>query len=415
MRTALLPVLALIALLGTARADSLPDPAALHLSDLDTLIIQRNRALISARRATAAAEAGLTQAGARPNPSVSLNRSRFTTRRPEGIGNIQDTVLRIDQPFERGGKRELRLAVAEALVAASKADEADSLRQQQWAARQAYFDLKAGEERARLSRESAQLARDLLNKAELRLKAGDLSPAEVARIRTDSLRAASEATLAGVELQRLRRELATLLALEAEAGRLASADPWPALTPLPAVNPDPAQRPDIAAARQRLAAAEQAIALARAQQVRDVTVGAQFERDQTIGNSNLFGVGLSIPLFTGYDYQGEISRAHVDRDSQQDELERLEAQALAEFTQARLETEQLGERARELRDQALPAARKAFQAVQLAFNHGAASALELIDARRSLHAVEIDTIQALADAAKARAAWSAALNRRELP
>ena len=66
-------------------------------------------------------------------------------------------------------------------------------------------------------------------------------------------------------------------------------------------------------------------------------------------------------------------------------------------------------------DEALPAARKAYAAIILAFSHGAASALDVIDARRSLFAVDIDTTNALADAAKARAAWAAARHRLELP
>ena len=117
----------------------------------------------------------------------------------------------------------------------------------------------------------------------------------------------------------------------------------------------------------------------------------------------------------GDDFRGEIRRAHVDRDAANDELERLRANAAAEFSQASFAAERLGERARGLREEALPAAQKAYAAVQLAFNQGAASVLDVIDARRSLYAIETDTASALADAAKARAAWAAAVNRPDLP
>ena len=162
-------------------------------------------------------------------------------------------------------------------------------------------------------------------------------------------------------------------------------------------------------------ATEKGIELARSQQVRDVSVGVQLERSPDNLGRVVYGVGVSFPLFTGYDYRGEIRRAHVDRDSAGDELERLRANADAELAQAAYEAERLSERARSLREEALPAARRANAAVQLAFTHGAASALDVIDARRSLLAIETDTTNALADAAKARAAWAAAANRPDLP
>ncbi|MBS1129136.1 MAG: Outer rane efflux protein [Proteobacteria bacterium] len=398
---------------GAAHADALP-LLALHLPEAEQMVEQRNRALISARRASAAGEAVVDMAGARPNPVVSLNTSGFNSRSSGSGGNL-DTTLRIDQPIERGNKRSLRLAVADSLLQANRSDESDSLRQQRLLARLAYFDLKAAEDKLRLANESAQLARQILAKADLRLRAGDLSAADVARIRTDTLKIESDAVQAQVDLRRSRLALAQLLAMEKEAARLATADPWPAFSRLAITTPEIEMRPDVIAARQRLEAAERSIQLAKAQQVRDVTLGAQVERAPDDRNRSVYGVGVSVPLFTGYDYRGEIRRAHVDRDSALDELERVRATAAAEFEQFTFEAERMSERARSLQDEALPAARKAHAAVVLAFNHGAASALDVIDARRSLFAIETDTTNALADAAKARAAWAAATNRPDLP
>ena len=399
--------------LGAVAAEG-PPPQAIHLKDIDHLLAERNRSLIAARRATAAGEAGIDIAAGRPNPVVSLNTSRLNSRRM-GAGGDLDTILRIDQPIERGGKRDLRLAVADSLLQANRSDESEMLRQQRLMTIQAYFDLKAAEDKNRFADESVLMARKVMAKAELRLKAGDLSPADAARIKTDTLKAESDAHQATVDLQRSRLLLAQLLAMESDAPRLATADPWPQLPPLPASQPDIEQRPDIVAARLRQEAAERAIGLAKSQQVRDVTVGAQLEHSPDVLNNPTLGFGISIPLFTGYDYRGEIRRAYVDRDSANDELARLRATAAAEFEQARFEAERLSERARQLHEEALPSARKASDGVQFAFNHGAASVLDVIDARRSLYAIETDTANALADAAKSRAAWAAALNRPDLP
>jgi len=416
MRTAFfLPCILLAACLaGPATAAEPATPVPLHLADVEQLLVAHNRALIASRRASASAEAGIAMAAGRPNPTLSLNTSGIHAQHPDSHTYL-DTILRIDQPIERGGKRALRLGVADALLEASRSDESDSLRQQRMLARQAYFDLKAAEDRARLGRESARLAHQVLSKAEWRLKAGDLAPTDVARIRADTLRADSDASQAEADHQRARLALAQLLAMESDAARLATADPWPRLTALPALQPDLNARPDVIAALHRVAAADQAIDLARAQRVRDVTVGAQFERNNQDPGSNLIGVGVSVPLFTGYDFRGELRQAYVARESAQDELERVKAAAAADFNQSTFEAGRLSERARHLRDEALPAARKASAAVQFAFSQGAASTLDVIDARRSLYAVETDTVNALDDAAKARAAWAAAMNLQELP
>ncbi|MDA8129273.1 MAG: TolC family protein [Betaproteobacteria bacterium] len=407
-------ILLAVCLTGPAAAAEPANLGRLRLADVEQLLVEHNRTLTASRRAAMAAEASVTIASGRPNPTVSLNTSGINAKSPGDNGSL-DTALRIDQPLERGNKRELRLGVADALLQASRSDESDSLRQQRMLARQAYFDLKAAEDRARLSIESAHLAHELLSKTELRLKAGDLAPSDVERIRADTLRADSDASQAEIDRQRARLALAQLLAMEADAAQLATADSWPSLGPLPSTPPDLDKRPDVIAARQRLAAAGKAIDLAKSQQVRDVTVGAQFERNNQYPGSNLVGVGVSVPLFTGYDFRGEIRQAFIARDSAQDELERVKATAAADFSQSTFEAERLSERASRLRDEALPAARKANTAVQFAFSQGGASTLDVIDARRSLYAVEIDTVNALDDAAKARAAWAAATNLQELP
>jgi cobalt-zinc-cadmium efflux system outer membrane protein len=413
MHARLLFILALTLTVSSGAISAEPLPLrSLRLPDVEQMVIQRNRALISARRATEVGEALVDMASARPNPVVSVNTSGINNRKNDGK---LDTILRIDQPIERGNKRGLRLAVADSLLQANRSDESDGLRLQNLLARQAYYDLKAAEEKARLSAESAKLAGQILSKADLRLKAGDLSPADVARIRTDTLKAESDSTQAKVDLRRSQQTLAQLLALENEAARLATADPWPSLQPLTITTAEIEKRPDVVSARQRLEAAERSISLAKSQQVRDISIGAQVERTPDEITRNVYGVGVSVPLFTGYDYRGEIRRAYVDRDSARDELERVLATANAEFEQSTFEAERFNERARRLQDEALPSARKAHAAVALAFDHGAASALDVIDARRSLFAIETDTTNALADAAKARAAWAAAINRPDMP
>ena len=82
----------------------------LSLAEAESLLLRNNRELRAARRAVESAEAQQMIAGARPNATFSINSS--------GIGSSAkpDTVFRIDQPFERGNKRDLRLDAPRATI-----------------------------------------------------------------------------------------------------------------------------------------------------------------------------------------------------------------------------------------------------------------------------------------------------------
>src|SRR2546430_7631567 len=133
--------------------------------------MQHNRELQAARRAVESAQAQQLIAGARPNATFSINSTAI------GSGARPDTVFRIDQPFERGNKRELRLDAAAGLQRAAQNDSLDVLRQQLAALRGAYYDLKQAQEKVKVLGETAQLFAGTFSAAQTRLKAGDLAPA----------------------------------------------------------------------------------------------------------------------------------------------------------------------------------------------------------------------------------------------
>src|SRR5262249_8940981 len=125
----------------------------LTLTQVEELVARNNRELLAARRALESADAQTEIAGARPNATFSVNSTNIAGGTPQGQG--ADTVFRIDQPFERGDKRTLRLDAASGLRRAAQRDSLDVLRQQLAAARAAYFDLKQAQERAQVLDETA--------------------------------------------------------------------------------------------------------------------------------------------------------------------------------------------------------------------------------------------------------------------
>jgi cobalt-zinc-cadmium efflux system outer membrane protein len=389
----------------------------LSLAEAERLLGERSRELISARRAVESAGAMRDIAAARPNPTLSLNTTSISSNPGTGAGPLNqkrvDTVLRIDQPFERGGKRELRMDAAEGLERAARSDSLDVLRQQLAQLRGAYYDLKQSEEKVAILAETAELFGRTLAAAQSRLKAGDLAAAEVAKVQVDHERAQNDARASRADLARARIALAYLIGEDREPETLRASDPWPAKMALDpaavdrAIAQSAAARPDVVAASERVAAAEKLRDLAKSQQTRDITLGAQYERAPGTIPADSIGFGISLPLFTGYDFSGDIRRAEVDRYAALDALDRARAVAGNDIRRASSDLAAASERLERYDSTLLEAAQRTAQAVEFAFQRGATSVLEVLDARRTLRAVRLEALAARTDYAKALAAWRA--------
>jgi len=376
----------------------------LALADAESLLAEHNREVLAARRAVESADAQKLIAGARPNATFSINSTAIAS------GTRPDTVFRIDQPFERGGKRELRVDAAAGLERAAQSDSLDVLRQQLALVRGAYFDLKLAQERAEVLAQTAELFAGTLAAAQKRLQAGDLAAADVAKVQVDYERAQNDARAARAEITRAQIALAYLIGVDPD---LSASDAWPALERAAPAAFEPAieARPDVIAARQRLAAAEKLRELARAQRSRDVTIGAQYERYPGNVPTNSVGFGFAVPLFTGNDFSGDIRKAEVDRYAALDALERARAVALNDLRRAAGDLDAAAERLERFEGSLLGAATRSAEAAEFAFRRGAISVLEVLDARRTLRAVRLEALAARNDHAKALAAWRSALNR----
>lgn len=391
----------------------------LTLADAERLLAERGRELIAARRAVESAAAMRDVAAVRPNPTLSLNTSSISSSPGIGGGPLNqkrvDTVLRIDQPFERGGKRELRMDAAEGLERAARGDSLDVLRTQLTQLRAAYYELKQAEEKVEILGETAQLFARTLAAAQVRLKAGDLAAADVSKVQVDHERAQNDVRAAQADLSRARIALGYLIGEDRGAAALRAVDPWPAGERPGAADVEEAiaraveARPDVSAAKARVAAAEKLRDLARSQQTRDITLGAQYERFPGTVPADSIGFGISMPLFTGNDYSADIRRAEVDRYAALDALDRARTLAGNEIRRAASDLAAAAERRERYDASLLEAAQRTAQAVEFAFQRGATSVLEVLDARRTLRAVRLEALAARTEHAKALAAWRASL------
>ena len=426
---ALLTAAALAAPAASAAASvcaELPAHAAATLS-LDQAVARVPDCHPDVRAASAAlgaAGADVQVAGQRPNPQLTL-----------GAGSIGNTVgagtlwqktfdhsARLDQLIERGNKPALRRAAAEAARLAALADLAEARRRAASGVAHAHQDLWAAQGRLLQLQAAAALNAESLRQLDRRVKAGDAPALDATRFRLDDARLQADLRQAEADSQDLQRQLALLIGagplarqLQAQSVDLGSdlAARLPALLDNTQALEAAERRPDVLAALARLRAAEQLRDLVAAGRIRDVNVGLQLDHwptspANTSGTGNTISLSVSLPLFIHHANEGELARAEADVSTAQNAVRRSRDTAAAELARTAAQARNAADRRRLVVEQLEPAAEKVAAGAELAYQRGASSALEVLDARRSLRAVRIERVNADADLAKALADWQVA-------
>jgi cobalt-zinc-cadmium efflux system outer membrane protein len=411
----LLPCVALACGSVWAQAPANPAPPVTVTLQQALTAARDNADVRMATRALEASRADVLSADHAPLPVLSAKASSIDLQNGIGGGNVLtrkriDKGIGLDWTWERGDKRELRRRAADQAVRAAGADVDDTRSQQLVATQEAFWALLAAQQKlaeVRAIREAAQQSADV---AERRQRAGDLSAQEALRTRIEAERAASDEQAARLERQRAALLLTQLTRLGGPASDALQAEAdWPALTEptaLPEAVADALvdSRPEVRAAQARVDTAQAALEGAQALRKTDVTVGASF--DHYPGTSTrLLELRVQIPLQWGYAYQGEIGRAQAQLDQAREFLDKTRAETRADLQRLAFEARTAAERARRYEQDILPRARQASQGAQLAYDKGALSLTDLLDARRTLRGTLLEAIDARADHARATSAW----------
>jgi len=219
-----------------------PDAAApfadaarpLALAEAERLLVQSSPQMQAARLALEAARADVVTALEAPNPQFSWNSTMINFHDGLGAGapwdKRVDSVFRIDQQIERGGKRELRGKAAMKGEAAARADVEEALRTSTLAVDNAYYDLKTAQEALQIASDLASLQRQSLEVARLRFKAGAASDVDVARLQVELARAEADLADATTAKRAAQIALAQSVGLPSDRARFEASDEWPAVT-----------------------------------------------------------------------------------------------------------------------------------------------------------------------------------------
>jgi cobalt-zinc-cadmium efflux system outer membrane protein len=396
----------------SSRAVRADEPLRVTMDEALALLRRQSPELLAGALRAQAAAGDVRAARALPNPVVSTAVGNFPLGRtnPRGLG-IGDTVVStvgIEQEVPLWGKRAARIASAEDRRKAADAARADLERELAFQVRSRFVALLEAGERLRLSRENLDRYRETVRVTSARAREGDISPAELDKIALEERTFEREVADAALD----RREAAAAL-LPLLGSPAPDVEPVGALDVPEAsddaerlVNEALARRPDLKAAELGLAAADEALRLARAERWPNPTVGlaythSEFQASGDLANS--LGTTLSLPLPVFDRNQGAIIRAEAEALEARHDVDQLRLQIGQEVRSAVTRYTVARGRVRRFAEGFLRQARDARSAAEASYREGAVSLLEFLEAERTAIQTARDDLDARREADTA--AW----------
>jgi cobalt-zinc-cadmium efflux system outer membrane protein len=416
-RTIGLAVAALCALAAASgRGEDVP---RLTLPEALRLAHERNPDLLAAEADLESARASRATAVALPNPALAYSTSKIPadgspadTIHGNGFySRSYDTVVSASQLVEIGGKRKDRRVSADEGIAGATARLADATRLLDAAVVRAYAAAGVARASATIARETAASFGKTAGLAKEREDAGEISVSERTQIEIAAGRFLADAAQADLAYANAARALAALLNMPGVWPAEDLDAPGEIVSPNSSATPGDetllASRPDLAALEAAVRRAEADLALQKAFRVPDPTLLAQYER-QPPDQRNTVGFGVSLPLPVLNLNSGAIHAAQVAVESARRDLARGRVRVRQDLAATRDALETARMRTLRLVNDLLPKSQKVRDTVRFAYEQGAASLLELLEAERNANDIRLAAVSARGDLAAARADFLAA-------
>jgi cobalt-zinc-cadmium efflux system outer membrane protein len=410
---------AVLLMTGRAGADVIPEavqlPQQLSLDQSIQILKARSLDVLIAEAAVRNAEGDEKVAGAIPNLALNVGYGRVlppynAAQACPGCSANQYTVGLSDQASiedSLSGKRDLRLKVARAALAAAKLSRNDALRNIEFQVKSAYAALAQAQRGLAFAKENQATNVKTLQLFQVRLKGGAINDGDLARIETQKLEADQAVEQAVETLRQARVALAFLLGVRGPTPEFTVDDkvldfavpPSLASAQLDTLLRSAFEhRPDLLAQGYQRASAEAAIALAKRQVFPDITVSLQYTQTGDALSAiqpPTIGIGFSAPIPLLYQQQGEIRKAEANFDTQSLQQAKATAQvvsdvstAMAAYESSRLMVERMEQKLR-------PSAERAFSITRLQYDKGAATLMDFLDAQRTYIATNVEYLQDL--------------------
>ncbi len=377
-----------------ASPQAVTQPQAVTLEQAIQEALAKNLTLAAEKLNINVAEAREITARLRPNPVLTVSGqtlnvlgANFSPNTPLGPNQMN---IHTDFPFERGHKREERVAVARQERSLAELGVREVMRQVIANVQNAFVDVQQAKEDVKLAQENLKSLEGVVSINESRLNSGDLAAVELDRSRVAAFQYRTGVQQAQLQLDQAKTQLQGLM------GRTVKSPDFDVIGDLRrdgVIEPPTeiarvalARRPDYLLEQQSEARSRADLRLQLANGKVDYTIGTEFTRQSAWGVSgNSMGVYFSMPLKIFNKNQGEIARAQREinlgqaralaaESSIQTEVDRAYRQyTVSQQILTGVETDMLG-KARSVRD-----------TTEYSYRRGEASLVEFLDAQHAFN------------------------------
>lgn len=382
--------------------------ATFTTEDAASYAIRKNPELSAARLRIEEARGRMVQSGRLSNPEVEFEFTQ-NPRSPERSFGLAWT-----QKFPVTARLRLEKAVSRAEVSAAQAEVRDAERKLAGQVRIAAVKLQSLDKIRGLRLEQISNSDELTGFLTRRVQAGEASVVDVAQVELESKQLATQVTQLEVERASLVGELRLLLGLSPSASlSISGALADPAGLPGSGANLD--ARGDYQSAKAMLEAAQQNVALAKANKWEDIGVGLMAEHERTedapegFERDTMLGFRVSVPLPIWNKNEGKIQEAKAAATRAGKEIDAVAAQIRSEVAIARNEMQAIGTIIEEIDSKLMPKSREIEDQLRAAYQAGTSPLPEVIRARGRRFELEAQRIEAVRDYHLAKARHRTAL------
>jgi outer membrane protein, heavy metal efflux system len=371
--------------------------------------VAHNLNILAEKYSIPIAEARLITARLRPNPILTLDADHQdvlgTGYNKQNAAGPPEYSVRTDFVFERGGKRERRIEVAENAISTAQLQFLNTIRSVVYDVQTTFVDLLQAKADLTLAQETLNTFRQTVQINTARVRAGDLAEVELIRTQVAELHFENAVAQAQLRVDTARAKLRVLLGRKPNdpipdaAGDLRREEVTvtPEALRVQAFN----WRPDYLALQRESARSQSELRLQLAQGKVDYVIGSEYRRQQGVngmGNSLGFFFSTNLPVFNRN--QGEIERARQEQAQVQARIRALEASIENDVETAWLQYRTARESLHRVEDRMLAKATDVRQIMEHTYRLGAATFLDFLDAQRAYNETVQIRNSALAEFAK---------------
>jgi outer membrane protein, heavy metal efflux system len=377
-------------------------PVKITLDDAIQMALAHNHTLQAARSTIQQSEAQEITANLRPNPVLLgdaqflpiFNANQFDSNY---VDNTAQFDLGVSYLFERGKKRQHRLAAAQDQTAVTRSTVADNERSLSFQVATLFTNAQLAESALDLAQQDLKSFQNTVDISKERYRAGDISEDDFLKIKLQLLQFQSDASQAQLARVQALSDLRQLLGRESvplDYDVAGAFDYQPVNAKMEDLEVKAlATRPDLRAAQQGVTAANGQWELAKANGKRDVTAQINYTHIGDLSTASLFGQ-IQLPIFDRN--QGEIARTHFAITQAQETEKAAGDQVLTDVEDAYEGLRSNDQIIQLYRSGYLDEAQQDRDISEYAYKRGAASLLDFLDAERSYRATELAYRQALA-------------------